>query len=165
MVDGGEWEGRTSHHGQLFFSLLSAGRMLGGRSRVQLPKWLTVLETRGLIRPEEVNSSLSWEKRAGDRHSAYTAIETPDKPSRWQGGRNSMPTTSHCGIGRCWEMQPEAQLCNIPPAPPDWQHGGPWPWGAACITGNPESAQSKLRPWNVLRPHCGITQLGHCLSP
>ena len=123
--------------------------------------WVTVLETRSLIRPEEAKSNLSWEKRAGDRLSTLRATETPDKPLRWQGGGNSMPTTNHHGTGRCWEMQPEEQLCNIPPVLLAWQHGDPWPWRAVCITGSPEAVQSMSRSWRMLRPHWGITQLGH----
>lgn len=78
---------------------------------------LTILETKGSITPEEVKLSLSWEKRAGDRHStpAAESLDECDKVAE---------TSNHCGIGRGREMQPGVQLRRIPPALPDWQYGG-----------------------------------------
>lgn len=79
---GREREDGCPHYPQLFSSLLSARRMYGwssgGVQSNTASGWVTILETKGLIRPEEGKLSLSWEKRIGEKPSARTAIKTAD---------------------------------------------------------------------------------------
>lgn len=134
----------------LFFSLLFSWKDVGKEESSSAPQGLSNhFGNKGFDKTggSEVELVLRGKKRTGDRLSTRTAIEIPDKPLRQQGGRNSMPKTDHRGRGRCWEMQPEVQLGHIPPALPEWQQGGPGPWGAARTTGNPEPIQGKFGPW------------------
>lgn len=118
MADWGQWEDGHLPHGHWF----SHHFRLGGKEDwVPLPKWLSNNfgnKEFDKARGSEAELVLrEKKKRAGDRLSTRRATETPDKSLRRQGGRNSMPTTDHHGIGRCWEMQPEVQLSDTPLAP------------------------------------------------
>lgn len=61
---------------------------------------LTILETKSLIRPEEVKLRLSREKGAEDRFSARVTAEFLDKQDKVTGG---LCLSSHQGRVRCQE--------------------------------------------------------------
>lgn len=104
---------------------------------------LTILETKSLIRPEEVKLSLSPEKWAGDRFSTRATAEFQDKQDKVTGIVDKQSPLESEVSGNVTR----AQLHDISQPCLTGSTALLTP-GITCLVGHLEPTPGQLRPWN-----------------